>query len=125
MSTIREALTRNIKKVINDSNMPKKDISARLGITPAAVSNWLSGKNVPDVETLIRFCDLFHLTLNEVYADGEEIDPYDPIKSKVDAMYEKMNDGARVKLYEYATDLMDTGKYLRNTEKSGLPTDEN
>lgn len=120
MSAIREQLRSNIEQIIQASHMSKKKIAEELGVTQASISNWILGKNSPDLDTLIRFCELFEVTLDEVYGTK-------PITLDRDAMHEeltenfwKLNLTGRMKLVDLSDDLVSSGKYKRLQKKQKL-----
>lgn len=117
MGDIRERLMTNIERVIETSGISKKEISEQLGVSPAAISNWIKGRNSPDLETLIKFCDMFHLTLNDIYsADPIKSGP-DIAKKQLMANYNSLNLTGRMKLLDLSDDLVASGKYQRYKPK--------
>jgi DNA-binding XRE family transcriptional regulator len=124
MNEIRETLREHVASAINTSGMSKKEIAAHLGLTQAAISNWLAGKTVPDIETMIRLCKLFHLTLNDMYFDDVPIIQSDPIRDELMDYYNKFTASGKLKLCDYACDLFNTGRYLKSTADDSSLCDE-
>jgi transcriptional regulator with XRE-family HTH domain len=52
--------------------MSKKELGEAVGVTPMAVTHWERASNSPDIETLVKICQLFNVTLNEMYGVEEE-----------------------------------------------------
>lgn len=39
-----------------------------LGVSAASVTNWISGKNSPDIELIAKMCDIFGVSITEMMA---------------------------------------------------------
>ena len=50
----------------NKSFITKKQLSQLLGVTPSAITNWTKGSNSPDIELLVKICDIFKIDINEL-----------------------------------------------------------
>ena len=62
MGTARESIAKNIRVYRELHGMTQKDLADQLGVTKAAVNNWETGNNSPDIETLMKICRLFKTT---------------------------------------------------------------
>lgn len=71
-----------IGKFIAESRKQKKltqaDLAEKLGVTDRTISNWETGKNMPDLSLFKPLCDILGITINELMS-GEKIndDEYD------------------------------------------------
>ncbi len=65
---IRYNLASNLNKLLtaNKSFITKKQLSQLLGVTPSAITNWTKGSNSPDIELLVKICDIFKIDINEL-----------------------------------------------------------
>lgn len=53
LTTLREA-----------SNFSRKEMAGKLGITVQAYSQYETGKRTPDIHTIIKIADLFHVSID-------------------------------------------------------------
>lgn len=51
--------------------MTQKQLAEKLGVKNTAVSNWENGQNSIDTELLFRVCDVFGITINQIYGIEE------------------------------------------------------
>lgn len=87
---IRQKLGANIKKFRERDNFTQilfaEEISKKLGkkINPMMVSHWENGLYSPNMITLKAICDIFNVSLNEMYGEYEafSIEGVLPIKTK-------------------------------------------
>lgn len=65
---IRYNLASNLNKLLteNKSFITKKQLSQLLGVTPSAITNCTKGSNSPDIELLVKICDIFKIDINEL-----------------------------------------------------------
>lgn len=67
MSTVREEIAKNLLFYRKKSGFTQKQLAEKLGVKNTAVSNWESGNNSIDIETLFSACEIFGVTLNDMY----------------------------------------------------------
>lgn len=67
MATVKEEIAKNLLFYRKKAGLTQKDLAAKLGVKNTAVSNWESGNNSIDIETLFAACDIFGVTLNDMY----------------------------------------------------------
>lgn len=75
MSTIKEEIAKNILFYRKRAGYTQKELARLLGVNNSAVSNWENGLNSIDIETLFKACEIFNITLNDIYgkyADKEK-----------------------------------------------------
>ena len=53
---------KRITEVFNESEMNQKEIADALNVTPANLSNWKNGRNLPSIPTLKEICKLFNVS---------------------------------------------------------------
>ena len=56
-----------IKKYRNQRDLTQEQLSEYLNVSVSAVSQWESGKTVPDVSTLLALANFFDVTLDELF----------------------------------------------------------
>lgn len=75
MGTIRENIASNIAFFRKKLKMSQKELADRVGAKSlTTVSSWERGANAPDVETLFRLCDLFGISVDQMYGVKSEND---------------------------------------------------
>ena len=67
MATVKEEIAKNLLFYRKKAGLTQKELAAKLGVKNTAVSNWESGNNSIDIETLFAACDIFGVTLNDMY----------------------------------------------------------
>ncbi len=80
MGEIRENLRLNLISLLELNKMSQKDFSKKLGVSQSAVTNWIKGKNSPDIELVEKICQEFNVSPNYLFnkqpypiSDEEEI----------------------------------------------------
>ena len=111
MYEIREMLRLNLKRQLdmNEKRFNKKQFTKLIGVSPAAVSQWLIGKNSPDIETIAKICDVLNIRFSDLITYPKEI--RDMKKAQLIDNYNRLNDIGKSKLLEHSEDLIATGKY--------------
>ena len=111
MYEIREMLRLNLKRQLdmNEKRFNKKQFAKLIGVSPAAVSQWLIGKNSPDIETIAKICDVLNIRFSDLITYPKEI--RDMKKAQLIDNYNRLNDIGKSKLLEHSEDLIATGKY--------------
>lgn len=66
MDKINSDIAKNIKKYRKLNNMTQKDLSQKVGVSIAAVSNWETGANSIDVDTLFKVCDALDVSISKI-----------------------------------------------------------
>lgn len=75
MSSIKDEIAKNLLYYRKKAKLTQKDLAQKLGVKNTAVSNWESGNNSIDIDTLFLACEIFGVTLNDMYGK------YDPLSS--------------------------------------------
>jgi len=112
VSNVRENITNNIIKYRKLSGLLQKELGEKVGVASTSVSSWERGANSPDVETLVKLCDIFGITINEMY--GEE--PKQQETTLLAAHYEG-KDLLRGMDKDQINDIMEFIKYKKSQKK--------
>ena len=83
MDTIGKRISEYRKK----KNLKQDELAEMLGVKNSAVSNWENGQNSIDIETLCKACEIFHITLNDMYGRYSDTDVCTPHERAVLAAY--------------------------------------
>lgn len=67
MATVKEEIAKNLLFYRKKAGLTQKELATKLGVKNTAVSNWESGNNSIDIETLFSACEIFGVTLNDMY----------------------------------------------------------
>lgn len=67
MPTVKEEIAKNLLFYRKKAGLTQKQFADMLGVKNTAVSNWESGNNSIDIETLFAACEVFGVTLNDMY----------------------------------------------------------
>lgn len=54
--------TERFAELMQEQDEEQKEIAEKLHITPANISNWKTGRNVPSIETLYEICKLMNVS---------------------------------------------------------------
>ncbi len=81
MGEVRENVKRNLGYFLSLRGMSQKELAIKLDVSQSAVTNWIKGKNSPDIEAVVRICrcldisveDLFGIDADKVYSDRERV----------------------------------------------------
>lgn len=60
------SVARNIRRLRISHHMTQEDLAGKMYVTRQAVSNWETGKNQPDTDTLIALAEVFGTDANEL-----------------------------------------------------------
>lgn len=67
-----------IYKLRTAKNLSQEDLSERLGVSRQSVSKWETNAATPDLEKLIKLCDIFEISLDEL-AGRSKPEPEEPV----------------------------------------------
>lgn len=87
MSSVKEEIAKNLLYYRKKAGYTQKNFAEMLGVKNSAVSNWENGQNSIDIETLFRACEIFNVTLNDMYGKYSTIDEYTTHEKKVISAY--------------------------------------
>lgn len=118
MNDIRETLRINLEHQLKKSGLTQKQLAEQLGISPSAVTNWIKGKNSPDIEYIAIMCDIFNIGISDLLVSdtikkAPAISGSDIQKQRLIENYEKLNPLGQEKLVDYSDDLTEVEKYTQ------------
>lgn len=64
---IRENIKNNIARYRKMNGYTQKELADILGTKNSTISNWEQGANSPDIEMIFRLCQLFGISVAEMY----------------------------------------------------------
>lgn len=68
-NNIRAVLQRNLNIYIKNSRLSQKEIAEKLGVSRAAITNWLNGSNSPNMELLANLCTILNVPMSKMLSD--------------------------------------------------------
>ena len=66
-NTVRETIAKNLLFYRKQHKMTQKELALQLGVRNSAISNWETGVNSIDIDTLVKACEIFGTTINDMY----------------------------------------------------------
>lgn len=67
MGSVRDEIAKNLLYYRKKKGYTQIKLAELLGVTSAAISNWEKGANSIDIDTLVKACNIFGATLNDMY----------------------------------------------------------
>lgn len=83
-------LNAQLKEFRKQQNLTQKEVAEKLYITRQAVSNWETGKTSPDLETLYKLAELYHVPI-ETFFEQSDLQQPQQIQLKVDSKTNQKN----------------------------------
>lgn len=68
----QEKIGKFIAKKRKEKNLTQFELAEKIGVTDKSISNWETGKNMPDLSLFKPLCDILNISINELMS-GEEI----------------------------------------------------
>ncbi len=84
-------ISTQIKKYRNDMNLSQEELAEKIYVSRQSISNWETGKNYPDIHSLLLLSSLFNISLDRL------------IKGDVQIMKEEIKESEIKKLNHYST----------------------
>ena len=69
MNKINDVISKNIKKYRKLNSMTQKQLGNLVGVSTAAVSNWETGSNSIDIDSLFKVCKALNVSISEITED--------------------------------------------------------
>ena len=66
MENLNEILASNLTMLRKHNNLTQIEIAAQLQYSDKTISKWETGEIIPSLENLIRLCDIYNVTLDEI-----------------------------------------------------------
>ena len=89
---IRENIKNNIARYRKMNGYTQKELADILGTKNSTISNWEQGANSPDIEMIFRLCQLFGISVAEMYVKAEQSLTVNGIEREIILAYRKADD---------------------------------
>lgn len=76
----RENISNKIKERLKELNMYQKDFAEAVGVKQAAISKWVLGTQVPDINILPVVCEVLDISLYELFGYKDDTDSVEAMK---------------------------------------------
>ncbi len=73
METLRDTLSKNFKRVIEDSGMTVRELAHRIGVSETSLHRWKSGAEVPKLEHVDGIARVLNIDPGEFYKSERPI----------------------------------------------------
>ncbi|MCU6720700.1 helix-turn-helix domain-containing protein [Porcipelethomonas ammoniilytica] len=113
MGEIRNNLKKNLSYYLDLMNVSQKTLSEKLNVSQAAVTNWVKGKNSPDIETVSEICDFLNIKMSDLLGENKNINKLDEKDNSLISKYNQLNELGQSKLMERLDELLELPKYRR------------
>ncbi len=67
MGTIRDNVKKNLGYYLSLRGITQKELAKKLNVSQSAVTNWIKGKNSPDIELVAEICDILDISVTELF----------------------------------------------------------
>ena len=78
MGTVRDEVAKNLYHYRKKAGLTQRELAEKLGVKNTAVSNWESGNNSVDIETLFLASKIFGVSLSDMYGQYGSAPPSPP-----------------------------------------------
>lgn len=112
-SNARNALSRNIIKKLAETNISQSTLAKIVGVTPASISNYISGRKIPRPKTLFRIAHALRTEPEKLFCEDENRvmffeqdmtalkknnEAYPKTKKLIETHHEQWNDQQKIEL---------------------------
>lgn len=76
MGEIRDNVKKNLGYYLSLNGISQKELADKLSVSQSAVTNWIKGKNSPDIEVVAQICDILEISVTDLFgADNTKVNP--------------------------------------------------
>ena len=72
---IKDVIAKNLLFYRKKNKITQKELAEKLGVKHNAISSWENGVNSIDIDTLFRVCQIFGITVNDMYGMSDDTKP--------------------------------------------------
>jgi transcriptional regulator with XRE-family HTH domain len=118
--SIKEEVAKNLHYYRKKSGLTQKALGKFLDVGDNTVSSWENGNNMMDIDTLFKICRVLKVSVNDMYGVYANacVSEYTKTEKLIIDNYRTLNDEGQSKLYDYADDLVMSGKYKKAVQHS-------
>lgn len=75
MNELKDLIRTNFKRYRLQSKLSQVELAKLLEVRPSAISNWESGRNSIDIDTLFKVCKIYGISINEMVGEPPKEEP--------------------------------------------------
>lgn len=129
MIDCRESIRSNLEFYISKSPYTQKEIAEKLGVSKSSITNWIKGKNSPDINLVPGLCDILGIPFTALFPSSnvpDESTDLDTEKSpsiseedqQLLSSFHKLDEKDQYKVLGYIDSLYGAEKYsVKDTSK--------
>ncbi len=121
----RAIFSTNLNRYLSDAGLTQKEIADKIGVSPQTFNTWCKGIAIPRMGKIQKLADYFGIQKSDLIDDtSSSRENKSDIKHpsfilteeehRLLENYRRLNQEGQEKLTEYASDLVDTGKYIKS-----------
>lgn len=111
---------KRLNQLMTEKNISQNKLAEMTGITQSSISDWANGKYKPRQDKVYLLSEALKVSPAYLlgYTDNENLDQNTTKNdnSKIDRLYNQLNDEGKEKVITYTQDLVDSGKYSTETK---------
>lgn len=111
---------KRLNQLMTEKNISQNKLAEMTGITQSSISDWANGKYKPRQDKVYLLSEALKVSPAYLlgYTDNENLaqNTTKSDNSKIDRLYNQLNDEGKEKVITYTQDLVDSGKYSTETK---------
>lgn len=111
---------KRLNQLMTEKNISQNKLAEMTGITQSSISDWANGKYKPRQDKVYLLSEALKVSPAYLlgYSNNKNLDQNTPKNdnSKIDRLYNQLNDEGKEKVITYTQDLVDSGKYSTETK---------
>ena len=119
-NNIRAVLQRNLNIYIKNSRLSQKEIAEKLGVSRAAITNWLNGSNSPNMEVLANLCTILNVPMSKMLSD-ETVKLTEKEKRLLDN-FKQLSETGKDELIRFSEFMLGNPDYLKDSKHRTFQT---
>lgn len=123
--SIKDEIAKNILYFRKKYGYTQKQLAELIGVKNTSVSNWETGDNSIDIETLIKLCSIFNISLSDIYGSYGKKEEYSEEEKKIIQAFRETNEGTKnaiLKLLDLESENSLSNDMKETIEKANFPT---
>lgn len=116
---IREILRSNLIELLATRHITQKELSEKLNVSQAAVTNWVKGANSPSIDVVEKICNLFDVPISDLLTNKDAPQnyiPQDAKKAHLTQLYDSLNGEGQTLVVDYAEHIASKPQYQKEAE---------
>ena len=119
-NNVRAVLQRNLNTYIRSSKLSQKEIAEKLGVSKAAITNWLNGSNSPNMEILANLCTILDVPMSKMLSD-ETMKLTEKEKKLLDN-FKQLSEKGKDELIRFSEFMLDNPENLKDSQHRTFQT---